>query len=389
MIYLITKTFPPQNEGGGALIKYKQYKALKNSGLPVKVICLGYPEFINSKYFDPDIFFHSSPSSIKLNLLKQRLGLCEDYLDDWVGDILKGNKYNFNSNDLLVPLSGGDLGTIKLGLLAKKIFGSRYIIHFHDPVDHSIINGERMDWKFHPNREKLIKNCIEESDGAITSCENLFQHIINHFKCKVINIKFGVREDLLSIDNSGIDLRKKINLIYAGTNGYAQQAEQIIPLLEDSDFNCLNLKLYGSIASFKKFRGLKNVQLIGPVSQNILNDSYNCPNRIGFASLKPKFFRNCFPSKIYDYIGSLTPIFSILPVGEAYNFINDHKIGVAVKVGESPKHKKGLLTILREDRYLTAVQVMRNLRISLGFEKFETQFVNHIRNAYYESSSKT
>jgi hypothetical protein len=386
VIYLITKTFPPQNQGGGALIKYKQYKALKNSGLPVKVICLGNQEFINGKSYDPDVFFHRSPSNIKANLLKQRIGLCEDYLDDWINDILCTNKYNFSSGDLLVPLSGGDLGTIKLCLLAKQIFGTRYIVHLHDPVDHSIINGERMDWKFHQNREKLIRSCIEGSTGVITSCKNLFQHIASQYQCKVINIKFGVRKDLLSIDNNDFDQKKKFNLIYAGTNGYAQQAEQIIPVLKDRAFDNLSLKLYGSLESFKKFRRLKNTQLMGSVTQDVLNESYRSSNRIGYASLKPVFFRNCFPSKIYDYIGSLTPIFSILPVGEAYDFINDNKIGIAVQIGENSKQKKGLSTLLAEDRYLRAVQAMRSLRAYLGFEKFENEFLSYIKKAYYETS---
>lgn len=58
--------------------------------------------------------------------------------------------------------------------------------------------------------------------------------------------------------------------------------------------------------------------------------SSNCD--LGFVSLSNNYFKNCIPSKIYEYINCGIPMIGILPEGEAKNFITRNNFGICANI---------------------------------------------------------
>ena len=76
----------------------------------------------------------------------------------------------------------------------------------------------------------------------------------------------------------------------------------------------------------------KNIILKKMLTYNALIDyiSSNCD--LGFVSLSNNVFKNCIPSKIYEYINCGIPIVGILPNGEAKNFVTKNGFGICANL---------------------------------------------------------
>ena len=94
---------------------------------------------------------------------------------------------------------------------------------------------------------------------------------------------------------------------------------------------------------------------------------------MGLVSLSGDQFKGCIPSKIYEYIGLGLPIWGMLPRGDAYELINDLKIGVAFLLNEGPKAQK---FIQSANKNRTLLNVYKE-NLDKNFEKFSMK--NKIR----------
>lgn len=329
MIYFLTKTFPPQDSGGGALLKQHTVKLLQKNNLDVQVICVGKQDHVSE-----NSTFIRYRKNAKIELLKQRLGIIEDYLDTWSMEIISSLAKSLNKSDTVFATSGGELSGLKIGHHLKEITGCKYVAHFHDPLDHTTINKETVDYKYHVRRDKFLQLYLSNCDKIMTSTKSYARHLSLIIDCPVDYSYFGYIDSDYSIpEPNNFISTEKINIIYGGTDGYAQKSSQIFDLMKKSRLNKDDYKWHIFAKKYVNYKGF-NITNHGLVSREEFIKTLRYPNMVGYVSLKPSYFRNCLPSKIYDLVLLKIPILAIVPYGEAFELIRDLGIGVSVVPGD-------------------------------------------------------
>lgn len=267
----------------------------------------------------------------------ERLGIYEDYLKRWVDDSEKYLKDIIKPDDILLAVSGGELGSIMLGVRLKKKIGCRFIINFHDPVDATTVLGKKSTSKFHVNRDKTLGKLLKFADEIIT-CTNtykdvleekyskLFREIENSTTSKIHNVYLGFRG---GIENSVFNenLHSPIHLVYAGTMSPTQGAERFVDLLSGLD-NIEIIYIGNANQTIKNIAQTnKNVRIVAPMPHDEYMKFIKNEADIGLVALNGIEFGACVPSKIYELINLEIPVFAILPEGDAMDMINNKGYG--------------------------------------------------------------
>ena len=100
-IFVLTKTYPPTHKGGGPNIKEAQVNYLKNNlNKNIKVITLtdSKEDTENTEIIE---FYYGK--NRRYEILKQRLGIHEDYLDSWSQKIINYLKESITKKIQLFP----------------------------------------------------------------------------------------------------------------------------------------------------------------------------------------------------------------------------------------------------------------------------------------------
>ena len=368
MIYFLTKTYPPQNGGGGALLKSHTVDLLKKNGHDVKVICVG-----KKSQTTEDVIFVDNKDNIKFSLLKQRLGVQEDYLDTWVTDTFELIKNKITSKDIVFATCGGELANIKLAFKLKQKSNCRTLLHFHDPLDHTTLNLERLDYKYHVNRNSLLNKYCKNADIILTSTKTYARHLEQTLNREVFSVYFGViDQNNTYLEDKRYSNNEHVNIIYGGSDGYAQRSSQIFEMLNNraTEMKNVNFHVFGSSKVVqRKF----NVYNHGMLTRENYLKQLIMPNMLGYVSLGPKYFRNCIPSKIYELVSQNIPILGVLPYGEAFEFIRDQGLGFTVVPGDSAALIKSIERMKDPFNYN---------RVLLNLEKFKPQLSPKIYEKY-------
>ena len=126
--------------------------------------------------------------------------------------------------------------------------------------------------------------------------------------------------------------KSKINIIYAGTIGFAQNFEIIFNIAKHFKKK-IDLYLIGDgsqsseIMEKLKSEKIKNVFLIKR-NDNVMHKKLYQKFDYGVSCLKNnKVFKTVIPSKLYDYAANNLPIIFLGPKGEASKFIKKYSLG--------------------------------------------------------------
>jgi glycosyltransferase involved in cell wall biosynthesis len=325
--------YPYQKTGGGQ-IRLGQINFLKNLGWDIVVIM---PNYDNDKLIVSDkIIKIPFNYNVRLASYLERIGFYEDYFDKWIDLAFNYIKNKITKNDILFSTSGGELGMIKLGSLLKNKINCKFIINYHDPLDYSLVNGLKLNNKFHINREIQEQKYLQNSDLIITSSKTnqlSLQDKYPNKSTKIVNNYFGYIKQLNLMDYKKIS-SNTLKIAYVGIMGELQQPEILYKITKNID----NIKIYfiGDISSNNilqdiKKQKLSNIEFIDFLPHEEFMKFMIENIDIGFVSLTNDYLGACVPSKIYEYINLTLPILAALPNGDGQNIINQNSYGISCK----------------------------------------------------------
>ncbi len=256
--------------------------------------------------------------------LLEHVGLWEDYLKPWVDDTFNYLKDIVNNDDLVIALSGGELGCISLASRLKESSDCRMIIDFHDPIVGTKIHGRQFGNGFRVSREKYLEKYLRQADYIITWGEMYIPCIEEKVKgvsAKTKAIYHGYRTKYDPKNNYVIENCPK-KVIYGGTMSYPQKIEKAIQLFGHRDD--IVLELIGNPDDVVRREADKhNNVVIKPSMKHEEYMDYMAQNAdVGLVSLVGKELGIAAPSKIFELINLEIPILGIMPNGDGSTIIN-------------------------------------------------------------------
>lgn len=334
-VFVLMATYN-HNESSGGSIARKTVEMLCKKVSEVIVITVG--EFDIYKKDNLKILTIPSGCSYKISLMLTRIGWMEDYLEKWVGIVMD---YFSNTsedvpkkNDTVIATTVGELGTLKLGLYMKRKYNTKYIIHFHDPVKHALVNGKKYGKYSLPyaSREKFEKTYVLNADKIIT-CSKTFEKYLCMKYPQIINKCENYYFGWISAPERIKQIKKKnSNLViaYGGNFGWPQGPEILAKAAKKIEG--VKIVYIGSWRNYKPVNNLndKNIEKIPRLGHqeylNYLIDEVD----IGFLSLSRDYFSACVPAKLYEYINVCKPMLAALPESDGKDIINKNHYGIAV-----------------------------------------------------------
>jgi len=340
-IYFVTRTWLP-SKTGGSIIRQKQVALLKKANYEVIIVT---PKYDNLDSTVTNQIVQLSYKFRKYNSIFQRIGYYEDYLDNWVKKTFNILKNNIRSEDIIFSTTGGELASIKLGSLLKEYSMCSFVVNYHDPISYTLVNGLKVDDKFHVSREQLEYKYIQNADIISTSSRTIQQNIINKFPNlieKVINNYFGYIEN---INISNYTQRDENNMIigYGGSFTTTQRPEILSIAYERvKDQGDIQISYIGNYSKYEPIKKYKDAMFNGPFAHEEFIKFMIENIDIGFVSLQNDYFGACVPSKIYEYLNLGLPILAALPNGDAKNLIEDNGFGLCYKYDDYEGIARGI-----------------------------------------------
>lgn len=343
-LFFITRTFPDEKTGG-AIIRKGTVENLRACGYDVWIIAPNYSskEFIINKY--DRYILCPIKMSLRIPLVLESFGICDDYLQYWAKDSICYLKDYVTKDDLIFATSGGELGTIMLGLMLKEIVGSKVVVNLHDPIGFTWINGVFLKYysflSYHSSRDKLVGNLLEQTDAVVTSSITYKNALENKYHLNnVYSWHFGYINDYHFLKEK--EITDSVHIVYGGALGKLQRVDLF---LESSvDFPNIEISVVGNYLNNKKMRPFfDKVNFLSPMSQMEYLDFLSRNADVGFLSLDGIVSELCVPSKFYEYINLGIPILAIIK-GDTKNIILEFDYGVVADFSrQSIRNALGML----------------------------------------------
>jgi len=353
-IYYLARSYSPYQKGGGPLMRNGAVKYLKELGWNVTVVM---PNYASDKLNIKDNIIQIPLNyNIKLNLYMERLGLKEDYLDNWINETFKYLKDKITKDDIVFATSGGELGMIKLGSLLKKEVNCKFVVNFRDPLNYGYMNGLRRDRKFHIGRVKAHEKYIKNADLILTSSQYYADVLENRFislKDRIKNNYFGYIEKI-NIETYSKKDSKVIKIAYVGSMAKTQSPELLYKAWKSLNDRNIEIYFIGNIKNYKPLKGINEygVHFIDFMPHHEFLE-FMCENiDIGFVSLVNDYFGACVPSKIYEYINLGLPMIGALPDGDGKDIINNFGYGIASKYNDIKSISDSIIKMKNRDYLL-------------------------------------
>lgn len=325
--------------GSGAIIARRTVELIKNSVEKAAVITDGEFELRDEK----NIRVLSIPLGIneRISLVLARVGFIEDYLDFWARNVfnyLKSNQeialgFKLDNDVSIIATSVGYMGAFKLGYLLKENYGCNLVLHFHDPIKYSLVNGEKYSKLPYASRESHEKKYIEAAD-KIATCSNTFRRYLGEkypeSREKIKNFYFGWIESPYKDYIDKIPKIGNLSITYGGVFGSVQGPE----ILGEALRNVEGITVYyiGNWSNYKPVRDMKGkniVKLPRMDHQDYIKFLIESSD-LGFLSLSKSYFSACVPAKLYEYINTKKPIVAALYESDTSRIIRDNGFGISV-----------------------------------------------------------
>jgi len=296
----------------------------------------------------------------RISSILERIGIYEDYLDTWVDTTFDYLKSKIKKEDIIFSTSGGELGMIKLGSVLKNEIGCKLVINFHDPLVYSLVNGLKLDNKFHVNREEQEFRYLQNSDLIISSSKSNQISLCNKYpnwNDKIKNNYFGYIHKI-DLTKYGKKSSNKLKIAYVGSMGLLQKPEILYNLYRKLKNKNIEIYFIGNINSYSPLQNIsdKNVKFIDFMPHDEFLKFMVENIDIGFVSLVNDYLGACVPSKLYEYLNLGLPMIGALPDGDGKNIINDNGYGVACRYDDI----NGLITVVEkftDDDYLNNIKL--------------------------------
>ncbi len=275
----------------------------------------------------------------RVALLFEMAGIFEDYLDSWVRKAYNYLCDKVHKEDILFATSGGELGTVKLAVFLKESVAAACIVNLRDPIDYTLVNGRRINKRFHVSREASEKTYLQKADLIITSSkyfESALKKKYPRIEEKIINNYFGYVHQV-NLNSYKIQKRDKLHIAYVGNMEVAQRPEILIEAYQKvSNRNQIELFFIGDYQNYTPLSALhtEGVHFMDYLPHSQFLQFMVEQIDVGFVSLADDYYAACFPSKIYEYINLGLPILGALPDGDAKDIIEQNCYGAVVRYDE-------------------------------------------------------
>ncbi|MGV2989256.1 hypothetical protein ACE1OE_16560 [Vibrio sp. E150_011] len=324
-LYYVTRTYTDSTFSGGAIIREASVELLKRSGLDVVVVTVARSK--QEEVFQPNFVALSHNGQLqKLRLIKQRIGVIDDYLQSWSENVVSFLSKKVTEKDIIFCATGGDLASLMVGHALKIQCQAKFVANFHDPVSYTYYHNNRLDKYTHISRERIFNKVISNADLIVTSCNSYKSYLESKLKIRVINSHFGyILPSESTCDFSNRKPTKIFQTFYGGVLGKYQGARMVEGFF--NGYEGASLDVYGHSGSNLSNSKSVHVYESMPREQFLKKTvgQYDC----GVVSLAYDYFGACVPSKVYEYINMAMPIIGFLPKGEARDIINDNNFGYA------------------------------------------------------------
>lgn len=317
-IFYLTRSFPP-DAGGGPLIRKHSVELLRESGFEVFVVAPGYAGTVKD-----DNIVRLGPvfPPARFGLMLERIGAFEDYLDLWVKKAFSFLCETVTSDDTVLATSGGELSAIALGWRLKRHCGCRFVINLHDPVDYTIVNGLRLNDRFHVARDKAEERYFFAADALITSSANNMRWLKKKYPAiseRIVNNYFGYLTDCRPEPKSTVE--NGLHIVYGGAFSGAQSPEILARAC--ADMKDVSVTFIGDCLAYKPLDEYRDrYNFVSYLDNAGYLEFLKHKATVGFVPLCGDYFQACFPSKIFDYINAGLPMLGALPYGDALEVIN-------------------------------------------------------------------
>lgn len=334
-IYLLMSTYNKKYSSGGTIAhRTAEYLAKKAS---VTVITIGekretlQENGIKVESFPLGMNYHKA-------LLFTRAGIQEDYLSNWCKIVLEFIRKEIKpgKEDVFLATTVGELGMLHVGNAVKNMYGSKFYIHFHDPIKHAKVNGLKYGQYPLPyaSREKYENEYVNNADKIFTCCDSFKEYLIKKYpgiEGKVQNYYFGWNSNLdTEMTESIHSYQKPFKVVYGGIFNWPQGPEILGKSL--GGLKGFEVEYIGVWDRYKPVlkQNANNIKCIKRMDKAEYVKYLSTEVDMGFVPLSRDYFSACVPAKLYEYINAGIPILATLPEGDARNIINDNGYGIAV-----------------------------------------------------------
>lgn len=383
-VYVLMATYNAKYSSGGTIAHATVERMAKN----VNTVVITVGEKRETSFYE-GVRVETFPISIdkRVALLFSRIGLQEDYLSKWGEQVSHFLEYEEKANekDVLLCTTVGELGTLHVGNEIKKRCGSKFYIHFHDPIKHVSVNGEKYGHYPLPyaSKEKFEEIYVRNSDKIFTCCETFLQYLVKKYpgiESKSKNYYFGWQKLGDEIDSVGIKQysTSQIVIAYGGIFNWPQGPE--ILGLASCKSKGVCVEYIGAWGKYKKVSKMRseNVKLIERMSRDKYVAHLRGDVDVGFVSLSRSYFSACIPAKIYEYIFAGIPILAALPDGAAKDIINDNGYGIAVDY-DVAQLNSAIEEMKTKDLNIYRQNILRD-REKWSFDNTMLGFLDEVRN---------
>lgn len=365
-VLLITQHFPPEiGAASNRMNNIAYYLNKENINLTVLTSEPTYPNkelykniSWNKKDNDLeniDILRVKSPYKDYSSNKIKRIGLYLNFMVRGVFDVLKKKK----KFDRIIVTSPPIFAAV-IGVILKRSYKSKLILDIRDLWPDSI-KGLKLfkneivlkpAYIFEDIMYKKADKIIINSKGFIGPLKDKGLE-----EEKIVYIPNGImKQELNKIDKKLKKSNDIIEIVYAGTIGYAQGIDSLIEIANNlKSHTNIKFKIIGTGVELEKINNLikcynlNNVELLGVISKDeVFTKLSKC--HIGFIHLKDiDVFKTVIPSKIFEYMLAELPIVAGVK-GYISNMINENKIGLVSQPYDIKSMSEDILKLANDQR---------------------------------------
>jgi glycosyltransferase involved in cell wall biosynthesis len=400
-ILFLTDNFPPEGNAP-ATRTFEHTREWVNKGHKVTVITCApnFPEGRVFKGYKNRWLSKEKIEGVNVWRVKTYITANEGFIKrtiDFISFMLSSLFFGLFSRkvDIVIGTSPQFFTVISAWILAK-LKRAPFVFELRDiwPASITAVDAMRQSW---------IISILEKLELFLYSQADLIISVTHSFKTELQNR--GVSADKIKIVLNGVDLvrcnplqgkdaslvneyklNNKFVIGYIGTLGLAHALENVIEAAEliakEEHIRILFAGGGADRARLEKIvreRRLENIVMIPRQPKDQMPKVWSLCD-ISLVHLKDSpLFKTVIPSKIFESMAMGLPILMALPVGEATDIIEEHKVGINVSPG-CPKELSEKFLLLANDKELVKMLSCQSLNAAQNFDrkKFALEMLNYM-----------